>query len=157
MERYCSSYYDKHGLYNDGFPCPADKYCCQGDDGAKMCCAIGGAGLKADEAPPAKEPPPRQHHHHNNRHHSNRISNSNSPSAEVKVDPSSFRSHMLTTMQSNLRQQQQQQQLVKLANYEHQDQYGGALRPAQNSLGSIDPASPAVYGGAATVPFLLSK
>ena len=42
MERYCSSYYDKHGLYNDGFPCPANKYCCQSPDGggSKMCCAI---------------------------------------------------------------------------------------------------------------------
>jgi hypothetical protein len=40
IERYCSSYYDKHGLYNDGFPCPNDKYCCQTSDGAKMCCEI---------------------------------------------------------------------------------------------------------------------
>ena len=39
-ERYCSSYYDKHGLYNDGFPCPADKYCCQSSDGIKMCCSL---------------------------------------------------------------------------------------------------------------------
>ncbi|RNA43021.1 hypothetical protein BpHYR1_008534 [Brachionus plicatilis] len=39
-ERYCSSYYDKHGLYNDGFPCPADKYCCQSADGIKMCCSF---------------------------------------------------------------------------------------------------------------------
>ena len=41
MERYCSSYYDKHGLYNDGFPCPANKYCCQSTDGgSKMCCSM---------------------------------------------------------------------------------------------------------------------
>lgn len=40
QERYCSSYYDKHGLYNDGFPCPADKYCCQTADGTKMCCPL---------------------------------------------------------------------------------------------------------------------
>jgi hypothetical protein len=40
IERYCSSYYDKHGLYNDGFPCPNDKYCCQTSDGTKMCCEI---------------------------------------------------------------------------------------------------------------------
>jgi hypothetical protein len=41
MERYCSSYYDKHGLYNDGFPCPANKYCCQAHDGgSKMCCSV---------------------------------------------------------------------------------------------------------------------
>ena len=40
QERYCSSYYDKHGLYNDGFPCPEDKYCCQTSDGSKMCCDI---------------------------------------------------------------------------------------------------------------------
>jgi hypothetical protein len=40
IERYCSSYYDKHGLYNDGFPCPNDKYCCQTSDGAKMCCDL---------------------------------------------------------------------------------------------------------------------
>ena len=40
LERYCSSYYDRHGLYNDGFPCPTDKYCCQSADGAKMCCSL---------------------------------------------------------------------------------------------------------------------
>ncbi|CAF0766270.1 unnamed protein product [Brachionus calyciflorus] len=40
LERYCSSYYDRHGLYNDGFPCPTDKYCCQTPEGAKMCCSI---------------------------------------------------------------------------------------------------------------------
>jgi len=40
LERYCSSYYDKQGLYNDGFPCPADKYCCQNADGMKMCCSL---------------------------------------------------------------------------------------------------------------------
>ena len=41
MERYCSSYYDKHGLYNDGFPCPGNKYCCQAPDGgSKMCCSV---------------------------------------------------------------------------------------------------------------------
>lgn len=41
QERYCSSYYDKHGLYNDGFPCPQDKYCCTNDDdGHKMCCLL---------------------------------------------------------------------------------------------------------------------
>lgn len=40
QEKYCSSYYDKHGLYNDGFPCPVDKYCCQSADGNKMCCPI---------------------------------------------------------------------------------------------------------------------
>lgn len=41
MERYCSSYYDKHGLYNDGFPCPINKYCCQTPDGgSKMCCSM---------------------------------------------------------------------------------------------------------------------
>ena len=38
MERYCSSYYDRHGLYNDGFPCPGKTYCCEKDDGHKMCC-----------------------------------------------------------------------------------------------------------------------
>ena len=40
LERYCSSYYDRHGLYNDGFPCPSDKYCCQNEDGTKACCPI---------------------------------------------------------------------------------------------------------------------
>ena len=40
LERYCSSYYDRFGLYNDGFPCPSDKYCCQNMDGTKMCCVI---------------------------------------------------------------------------------------------------------------------
>lgn len=40
LERYCSSYYDRHGLYNDGFPCPTDKYCCQNTDGTKMCCSL---------------------------------------------------------------------------------------------------------------------
>ena len=40
QERYCSSYYDKHGLYNDGFPCPNDKYCCQTSEGTKMCCPL---------------------------------------------------------------------------------------------------------------------
>lgn len=39
MERYCSSYYDRHGLYNDGFPCPGQTYCCEKDDGHKMCCS----------------------------------------------------------------------------------------------------------------------
>jgi hypothetical protein len=38
IESYCSSYYDKNGLYNDGFPCPIDKYCCQSSDGTKSCC-----------------------------------------------------------------------------------------------------------------------
>ena len=37
-ESYCISYYDKNGLYNDGFPCPIDKYCCQSSDGTKLCC-----------------------------------------------------------------------------------------------------------------------
>jgi hypothetical protein len=40
MERYCSSYYDRFGLYNDGFPCPDDKYCCENADGYKKCCSI---------------------------------------------------------------------------------------------------------------------
>lgn len=41
QERYCSSYYDRHGLYNDGFPCPEGKYCCQNEqDGTKSCCDI---------------------------------------------------------------------------------------------------------------------
>ena len=40
LERYCSSYYDRHGLYNDGFPCPTDKYCCENADGNKKCCVI---------------------------------------------------------------------------------------------------------------------
>ena len=41
LERYCSSYYDKHGLYNDGFPCPEDTYCCQSSaDQTKMCCSL---------------------------------------------------------------------------------------------------------------------
>ncbi len=44
LERYCSSYYDRHGLYNDGFPCPADKYCCENEDGNKKCCVIGKQG-----------------------------------------------------------------------------------------------------------------
>jgi hypothetical protein len=35
LEQYCSPYYDKHGLYNDGFPCPSEKYCCQTNEGAK--------------------------------------------------------------------------------------------------------------------------
>lgn len=39
-EGYCSSYYDKHGLYNDGFPCPTGKYCCRSTDGIKMCCSF---------------------------------------------------------------------------------------------------------------------
>jgi hypothetical protein len=38
FEQYCSAYYDKHGLYNDGFPCPSDKYCCQNNEGMKYCC-----------------------------------------------------------------------------------------------------------------------
>jgi hypothetical protein len=38
LEQYCSPYYDKKGLYNDGFPCPSDKYCCQNADGSKYCC-----------------------------------------------------------------------------------------------------------------------
>ncbi len=38
MERYCSSYVDRNGLYNDGFPCPGQTYCCEKDDGMKMCC-----------------------------------------------------------------------------------------------------------------------
>ena len=156
MERYCSSYYDKHGLYNDGFPCPADKYCCQTDDGTKMCCAITGEPAKpSNEQVKDQQQPPRHNNHH--RHHNK---NHNPPPASVfklADDPSSFKSHVLTTIQSNLRQQQQQQQMVKLTNYE-QDQYQqyGMRPPAQNSLGSIDPASPAVYG-ATSVPFLLSK
>ena len=40
-EQYCSAYYDKHGSYNDGFPCPNDKYCCQNKDGGlKFCCSL---------------------------------------------------------------------------------------------------------------------
>ena len=39
MERYCSSYLDRNGLYNDGFPCPGKTYCCEKEDGTKMCCA----------------------------------------------------------------------------------------------------------------------
>lgn len=159
MERYCSSYYDKHGLYNDGFPCPADKYCCQTDDGTKMCCAIGEPAAKPsnEHVKEQQQQPPR----HNNNHHRHHNKNHNPPASVFKLadDPSSFKSHVLTTIQSNLRQQQQQQQqqMVKLTNYE-QDQYQqyGIRPPAQNSLGSIDPASPAVYG-ATTVPFLLSK
>ena len=158
MERYCSSYYDTHGLYNDGFPCPADKYCCQTDDGTKMCCAIGEPAAKPsnEHVKEQQQQPPRHNNHH--RHHNK---NHNPPASVFKLadDPSSFKSHVLTTIQSNLRQQQQQQQqqMVKLTNYE-QDQYQqyGIRPPAQNSLGSIDPASPAVYG-ATTVPFLLSK
>jgi hypothetical protein len=38
MERYCSSYLDRNGLYNDGFPCPGQTYCCEKEDGTKMCC-----------------------------------------------------------------------------------------------------------------------
>lgn len=38
MERYCSSYLDRHGLYNDGFPCPGQTHCCEKSDGTKMCC-----------------------------------------------------------------------------------------------------------------------
>lgn len=39
MERYCSSFYDRNGLYNDGFPCPKNKYCCQNQEGNKICCS----------------------------------------------------------------------------------------------------------------------
>ena len=39
MERYCSSFYDRNGLYNDGFPCPENKYCCQNQEGNKICCS----------------------------------------------------------------------------------------------------------------------
>jgi hypothetical protein len=39
QEQYCSSYYDKFGLYNDGFPCPDGTHCCKpNDDGIKICC-----------------------------------------------------------------------------------------------------------------------
>ena len=40
IEQYCSPYYDKYGSYNDGFPCPSDKYCCQNKDGLKYCCSL---------------------------------------------------------------------------------------------------------------------
>jgi hypothetical protein len=43
MEHYCSSYYDRNGLYNDGFPCPGHTYCCDKEDGQKMCCAMADA------------------------------------------------------------------------------------------------------------------
>ena len=39
LEQYCSAYYDKHGSYNDGFPCPSDKFCCQNKEGLKYCCS----------------------------------------------------------------------------------------------------------------------
>lgn len=66
MERYCSSYYDKHGLYNDGFPCPANNYCCLSKDGSgsKMCCAIQvkeTANVNDNLLSPSK-PPPLNHH-----------------------------------------------------------------------------------------------
>ena len=171
LERYCSSYYDKHGLYNDGFPCPADKYCCQNDDGTKKCCSIE-AEMKIEEPKTSDEQvkePPRHHQHHNPNHHRNM--NRNNPSSlfqqpESKAnrnDPSSsFKSYMLTTIQSNIRQQQQQQQqqMVKLTNYEqfNPDQYNQyGIRQGPNGLGSIDPASPAIYGGATVAPFFLSK
>jgi hypothetical protein len=40
LEQYCSAYYDKHGSYNDGFPCPNDTYCCIKKDGLKDCCPL---------------------------------------------------------------------------------------------------------------------
>lgn len=52
LERYCSSYYDKHGLYNDGFPCPMDKYCCQTSDGTKMCCSLSDMSNSKQTKPP---------------------------------------------------------------------------------------------------------
>ena len=57
QERYCISYYDKHGLYNDGFPCPEDKYCCQIADGSKLCCDVNAqsGSIRKDDEPGAEE------------------------------------------------------------------------------------------------------
>lgn len=65
LERYCSSYYDRHGLYNDGFPCPADKYCCQLDDGTKMCCSVASLPVNGGSRNAAGT---NNNHHHNGLH-----------------------------------------------------------------------------------------
>lgn len=108
MERYCSSYYDKHGLYNDGFPCPADKYCCQKEDGMKMCCSI------EQQQQPNDSDNLDYEEETNRRVKSNKPNKSSSSSSHqfhIKqqqqqrnfIDSNSnYKSHLLTTMQSNI-------------------------------------------------------
>jgi hypothetical protein len=117
VERYCSSYYDKHGLYNDGFPCPDDKYCCQAQDGSKSCCDLN--SLKKEQqkqqlnlddqeeeeedldsyeqennklnAKSNKKPSPNRHHYHNSNLIKNKESlllNNLSPNAPQPSQPS---------------------------------------------------------------------
>ena len=92
MEKYCSAFYDKHGLYNDGFPCPSDKYCCQSSDGNKMCCPINADNnnfyIKAPPTTSSYSPSTKQFAL--NSHPNLKIASPNSEPAAVSANRSSF-------------------------------------------------------------------
>jgi hypothetical protein len=150
QERYCSSYYDKHGLYNDGFPCPDDKYCCQTPDGSKACCDANSTNNAEDNGGEAEqnlseETVFQKPNYIDKNAVYNRKNDANNIYSNRFDKKNDIESHILSTLSPNLNRLQANENSNQAALY----------TPSTSNplLASPSPSSAA----SAALPFLLSK
>jgi hypothetical protein len=178
MERYCSSYFDKDGLYNDGFPCPVDKYCCQTPQGVKMCCLIiggvesgGGGGKGSNLIVGASNQFKKQAAASRKQSAIGSLQQQQLASSSSSSSSSSSPSHMLSTLSNNLKHiNQVNYDLVKQNNNVYYQQtpsnslnnkgdsfYMSQPKSALNTFLLNEPASSHVLYASSSLPILLSK